>query len=135
MRREGETDREEQTAREDLMWSCDVLDYIDDGQLCHFLELVSKSSVVYGSSNNLELGLHLLHYFRGNVKLAIKALLDNSIELPVNHPISTYKYNGRLERIPRSLIIRNIFYLIFECRNRRLDISRDTEIRTSGIQT
>ena len=80
--------------REDLMWSCDLVDLIDESQFSDYLDLICKSSVVYGSSNNLELGLHILNYYQGNVKLAIKAFLDDSIDLPVNHPISSYKYNG-----------------------------------------
>lgn len=80
-----------------MMWSCDVLDYIDDAQFSYYLDLMCKSSVVYGSSNNLELGLHILTYFQGNAKLAIKAFLEDSIDLPVNHPISTYKYTGTVQ--------------------------------------
>jgi hypothetical protein len=31
--------------------------------------------------------------YKGNVKKAIKAFFDSTIDLPANHPISTYKYS------------------------------------------
>lgn len=60
----------------------------------NYLQIISKGSFIYGSSNNLELGLHILNYFDGNFEKAIKTFLDDSINLPSGHPISTYKYNG-----------------------------------------
>lgn len=81
--------------KEDAMWSCDILEHIDETQFSYFIELVCKSSVVYGSSNNLELGLHILNFFKGNVKQAIKAFLEDTVDLPHDHPISTYKYSGK----------------------------------------
>lgn len=57
--------------------------------------MITKSGLVYGSSNNLELGLHILQYYNGNFEKAIKTFLDDSIDLPSDHPISTYKYNGK----------------------------------------
>lgn len=49
--------------------------------------------MIYGSSNNLELGIHILHLYNGNIKKSIKAFFDSSIDLPHNHPISKYKYS------------------------------------------
>lgn len=92
-RRASQADADE--LREDCMWSCDTLERQNNStQLAHYLDLVCKSSCVYGSSNNLELGLHVLNYYGGDVKSAIKAFLDDAIELPLNHPISNYKYSG-----------------------------------------
>lgn len=92
-RNEKEVDKES-SKQDELMWTCDVLECIDESQLTAYLDLLCKSSVVFGSSNNLELGLHILSYFKGNVKLALKAFLDDTIDLPVDHPITTYKYSG-----------------------------------------
>jgi hypothetical protein len=58
-----------------------------------YLDLVCRSSLIYGSSNNLELGLHVLNYFKGEFKEAIKTLLNQTMGLPEGHPITTYKYN------------------------------------------
>ena len=66
--------------------------------------MVSKSSLVYGSSNNLELGLHILSFFNGNFETAIKTFLNDSIDLPSNHPICNYKYNGKCQFKKTSLI-------------------------------
>lgn len=56
--------------------------------------MICKGSLVYGSSNNLELGLHILNYFNGNFENSIKTVLEDSINLPSSHPILNYKYNG-----------------------------------------
>ena len=61
----------------------------------NYLNMVCKSSLVYGSSNNLELGLHILNYFNGDTTTAIKAFFNDTIELPPNHPITNYKYSGK----------------------------------------
>lgn len=97
---------EEAELREDLMWTNEILvddetngGTVDESQLQPYLDLICKSSVVFGSSNNLELGLHILSYYKGNVKRALKAFLDDSIDLPVGHPITTYKYSGKLFKI------------------------------------
>lgn len=79
---------------EDLMWSSEIMEKLDSHQLSNYLNLICKSSLVFGSSNNLELGLHILNFFDGNIKSSIKAFLDETVELPVNHPITTYKYTG-----------------------------------------
>lgn len=84
------------TNREDLMISPERLTRchsFTSTQFTNYLELVCNSSLVYGSSNNLELGLHVLNYFDGDVEKAVKGFLNVSIELPVEHPIRTYKYN------------------------------------------
>jgi hypothetical protein len=62
-------------------------------RLDDYLDLVCRSSLIYGSSNNLELGLHVLHHYAGDFKEAIKALLSQSMGLPEAHPITTYKYS------------------------------------------
>ena len=61
----------------------------------NYLNMVCKSSLVYGSSNNLELGLHILNYFNGDTTTAIKAFFNDTIELPPKHPITNYKYSGK----------------------------------------
>jgi hypothetical protein len=81
-----------ESTREDLMWSHETLDKVSTCELTNYLKLVCKSSLVYGSSNNLELGLHVLHYFGGDTHKAIKAFFNDAIELPAQHPIATYKY-------------------------------------------
>jgi hypothetical protein len=78
------------------MWSHQILDTMSSEQFENYLDLICKSSLIYGSSNNLELGLHILTYFKGDFRQAIKGFLDDTIDLPVNHPISTYKYSGKL---------------------------------------
>jgi hypothetical protein len=40
------------------------------------------------------LSLHLLSYFKGDIKETIKCLLDGSLELPENNPITNYAYSG-----------------------------------------
>jgi hypothetical protein len=60
----------------------------------NFLKLICETSAVYGSSNNLELGLHLLTYFKGDIKSTMKVFFDKSFEVEKNHPISNYKYSG-----------------------------------------
>ncbi|RNA30737.1 zinc finger protein 541-like [Brachionus plicatilis] len=77
---------------EDLMWSSEVVQKLDSHQITNYLNLICKSSLVFGSSNNLELGLHILNYFDGDIKCSLKAFLDETVELPENHPITTYKY-------------------------------------------
>jgi hypothetical protein len=75
------------------MFSPEFLDNVNDSDLNNYLNLICKSSSLYGSSNNLELGLHVLHYFKGDVEESIKSFLNQSIDLPKNHPLTTYKYN------------------------------------------
>lgn len=48
---------------------------------------------MFGESNNLELGLHVLHFYDGDFDKSIKAILNDSIELEEDNPILTYKYN------------------------------------------
>jgi hypothetical protein len=64
----------------------------------NYLELVSKSSIAHGSSSNLELGLHVFFYLRGDVKQCLKAFMQQSIQLPANNPISNYKYAGKCNK-------------------------------------
>ena len=59
-----------------------------------YLDLICKSAIIQGSSSNLELGLHLLYYLKGDTKRALKAFLDDTIDLPMKHPINTYTYAG-----------------------------------------
>lgn len=80
---------------EDLMWSSEVMEKLDSHELSNYLNMICRSSLVFGSSNNLELGLHILKFFDGDIKSSIKAFLDGTVELPVNHPITSYKYSGR----------------------------------------
>ena len=72
-------------------------------QVEEYLKLICKSTMVYGSSNNMELGLHILSY-HGDIKRAIKPFLDNTIELPKDHPISNYKYPGKVPGPRRRLL-------------------------------
>lgn len=81
-------------SKEDLMWSHEIMESISDEQFKNYLELICNSPLVCGSSNNLELGLHILYYFRGDFSSAIRAFLDDTVDLPADHPISTYKYSG-----------------------------------------
>lgn len=92
----GDIDDEYLTSSEpeDLMWSSDVMQKIDSNQITNYFNLICKSSLVFGSSNNLELGLHILNYFNGDITNSIKAFMDQTVELPENHPITTYKYTG-----------------------------------------
>ena len=92
----SKTDRELMAEnREDLLLAPETFDtsHLSPTQLDNYLDLVCKSSLIYGASNNLELGLHVLNYFRGDVKQAVHSLLDETIGLPDGHPITTYKYN------------------------------------------
>jgi hypothetical protein len=59
----------------------------------NYLEFITQSTIVNGASNNLELGLHILNYYEGNVDKSLKAFLNDSINLPKNHPMQTYKYS------------------------------------------
>jgi hypothetical protein len=81
--------------KEDLMMSSETFneEKVPAKRLEDYLDLVCRSSLIYGSSNNLELGLHVLNYFKGDFKEAIKSLLNQTIGVPETHPITTYKYS------------------------------------------
>ena len=49
---------------------------------------------MFGASNNLELGLHVLHFYNGDFEKAIKTFLNDTISLPEDSPILNYNYNG-----------------------------------------
>ncbi len=50
--------------------------------------------MVNGSADNLELSLHVLNVYNGDIKKAIKCFIDGSCELTDNNPILSYKYAG-----------------------------------------
>lgn len=61
-----------------------------------YLKMITKNSLLFGESNNLELGLHVLHYYEGDFEKSIKTFLNDSISLPEDSPILAYRYNGKL---------------------------------------
>jgi len=78
--------------KEDLLWSDKVLDETDPSEFDSYLKLISKNSLVCGESNNLELGLHVLHYYDGDFEKAVKTFLSETISLPEESAILDYSY-------------------------------------------
>lgn len=60
----------------------------------NFLKLITKNSLLFGESNNLELGLHVLNFYQGDFENSIKTFLNDTIDVPDDCPILTYNYNG-----------------------------------------
>ena len=63
--------------------------------MSNYLKLITKNSLLYGESNNLELGLHVLHFYDGDFEKAIKTFLNDSMSIPEDSPILKYNYNGK----------------------------------------
>ena len=59
-----------------------------------YIELICKTSFLDSNLHNLELSLHLLSYYKGDVNKAIKCLIDGTLELPDNNAITNYAYSG-----------------------------------------
>jgi hypothetical protein len=72
----------------------------------------------------------VLNYFNGDTNKAIKAFFNDSIELPLNHPITTYKYSGTTKMFNKKISCTKDLLLVFIMnRNRCLDAKRDKNVR------
>ena len=91
---EDERGRDALVEREDLMWSNGALRKLGEEQLRDYLDLVGRggNAMIHGSSSNLELGLHVLQWCAGDVRRALRAFLENALEVSEGHPLTTYKY-------------------------------------------
>jgi len=85
-------DLSEIVVKEDLMWSDKILNETSPTEFDSYMKLITKNSLVFGESNNLELGLHVLHYYDGDFERAVKSFLSETISLPEESPILNYSY-------------------------------------------
>ena len=98
-------DLSEVLIKEDLLWSDKILNEVEKAKFDSYLKLITKNSLVFGESNNLELGLHVLNYYDGDFEKSVKTFLNDSISLPEDSPILNYSYSGKFKKILLKMIL------------------------------
>lgn len=78
--------------RADQVWDPSVIEKIPSDDLDAYLELAC-SGCIPGAGRNVELAIHLLHIYHGDIDKCITKLLNSdSLKLPTDHPLYDYQY-------------------------------------------
>ncbi|CAH1792207.1 unnamed protein product [Owenia fusiformis] len=75
----------------DIVFDPKTVEDIPEEDVQYFQDFACCAAVP-GNGVNKEYALHLLHMYKGDVKAAILALMNNKPTLPCNHPLLNYRY-------------------------------------------